>query len=72
MAGQQTIRVPMLQVYGGQDKASRPSTVPRREGSERALQDVVFEEGVHVCITCSKRARPLIAVGLPNTFERDS
>lgn len=63
MAGAaERIRVPLLQVYGGRDKASPPEHAYRvaRE-VPGPCTTVVFEEGVHVCNNVQNKARPLIA-----------
>ncbi|HEV7392961.1 MAG TPA: alpha/beta fold hydrolase, partial [Burkholderiales bacterium] len=63
MAGAaERIRVPLLQVYGGQDKASPPEQAYRVEKEVKGpCETVVFDEGVHVCNNVQNRARPLIA-----------
>jgi len=56
------IKVPLLQVYGGRDKASPPEHAYRIEKEVRGpTTTVVFEEGVHVCNNVQYKARPLIA-----------
>ena len=63
MAGAaERIRVPLLQVYGGKDKASPPSEAYRVEKEVKGpCRTVVFEDGVHVCNNVQNKARPLIA-----------
>lgn len=56
------IKVPLLQVYGGRDKASPPEHAYRVEKEVKGpVTTVVFEEGVHVCNNVQYKARPLIA-----------
>jgi dipeptidyl aminopeptidase/acylaminoacyl peptidase len=63
MAGAaERIRVPLLQVYGGQDRASPPEQAYRVEKEVKGpCTTVVFDEGVHVCNNVQNKARPLIA-----------
>ena len=63
MAGAaERIRVPLLQVYGGRDKASPPSEAYKVEKAVQGpCRTVVFDEGVHVCNNVQNKARPLIA-----------
>ncbi|MGE5525012.1 MAG: alpha/beta hydrolase family protein [Rhodospirillaceae bacterium] len=56
------IRVPLLQVYGGRDKASPPEQAYRVEKEVPGpVTTVVYEEGVHVCNNVQYKARPMIA-----------
>ena len=63
MAGAaERITVPLLQVYGGRDKASPPSEAYRVEKEVQGpCKTVVYEEGVHVCNNVQNEARPMIA-----------
>ena len=63
MAGAaERIRVPLLQVYGGRDKASPPEQAYRVEKEVPGpVTTVVYEEGVHVCNNVQYKARPMIA-----------
>jgi 2,6-dihydroxypseudooxynicotine hydrolase len=63
MAGAaERIRVPLLQVYGGKDKASPPAEACKVEQAVKGpCRTVVFDEGVHVCNNVQNKARPLIA-----------
>jgi 2,6-dihydroxypseudooxynicotine hydrolase len=63
MAGAaERMRVPLLQVYGGMDKASPPEQAYRVEKEVKGpCTTVVFDEGVHVCNNVQNKARPLIA-----------
>lgn len=71
MAGAaERIRVPLLQVYGGQDKASPPEQAYRVEKEVKGpCETVVFDEGVHVCNNVQNSARPLIADWLQQQLE---
>jgi alpha-beta hydrolase superfamily lysophospholipase len=56
------ITVPLLQVYGGRDRASPPEEARRVEKEVRGpVKTIIYEEGVHVCNNMQNRARPLIA-----------
>ena len=56
------LTVPLLQVYGGLDKASPPEHAYRVEKEVRGpVTTLVFENGVHVCNNLSHIARPMIA-----------
>lgn len=70
MAGAaERIRVPLLQVYGGRDKASPPEQAYRVEKEVSGpVTTVVYEEGVHVCNNVQYKARPMIADWLANTL----
>ena len=70
MAGAaERIRVPLLQVYGGMDKASPPAEAHRVENEVKGpCRTVVFDEGVHVCNNVQNKARPLIADWLREQF----
>jgi dipeptidyl aminopeptidase/acylaminoacyl peptidase len=58
----QRIRVPLLQVYGGLDRASPPEQAYRVEKEVRGpATTVIYPEGVHVCNNVQYKARPLIA-----------
>ncbi len=63
MAGAaERITVPLLQVYGGLDKASPPEHAYQVEAVVRGpTTTVVFEDGVHVCNNLYPIVRPLIA-----------
>ncbi len=63
MAGAaERITVPLLQVYGGLDKASPPEHAYRVEAEVRGpATTVVFEDGVHVCNNLHQIVRPMIA-----------
>ena len=63
MAGAaERIKVPLLQIYGGRDKASPPEHARRVEKEVRGpTTTLVFEEGVHVCNNLHHIVRPLIA-----------
>mgnify|MGYP005806606913 CR=1 FL=1 len=63
MAGAaERIRVPLLQVYGGRDRASPPEQAYRVEKEVPGpVTTVVYEEGVHVCNNVQYKARPMIA-----------
>ena len=57
-----TLRVPLLQVYGGLDKASPPEHAYRVEKAVKGpTTTVVFDDGVHVCNNLHHVVRPLIA-----------
>jgi len=62
MAGAaERITVPLLQVYGGLDKASQPEHAYRVETEVRGpTTTMVFEDGVHVCNNLHHIVRPLI------------
>ena len=56
------LKVPLLQVYGGLDKASPPEHAYRVEKEVKGpTKTVVFDDGVHVCNNLSHIVRPLIA-----------
>jgi 2,6-dihydroxypseudooxynicotine hydrolase len=58
----ETLRVPLLQVYGGLDKASPPEHAYRVEKAVKGpTTTVVFDDGVHVCNNLHHVVRPLIA-----------
>jgi 2,6-dihydroxypseudooxynicotine hydrolase len=63
MAGAaERIRVPLLQVYGGLDKASPPAEAYKVEKEVKGpCRTVIYDEGVHVCNNVQNKARPLIA-----------
>jgi len=63
MAGAaERLKVPLLQIYGGLDKASPPEHAYRVEKEVKGpTTTVVFENGVHVCNNLHHIARPLIA-----------
>jgi len=63
MAGAaERIKVPLLQVYGGLDKASPPEHAYRVEKEVKGpTTTLVFDEGVHVCNNLHHIVRPLIA-----------
>ena len=74
MAGAaERIRVPLLQVYGGRDKASPPEEAYRVERQVPGpVTTVVYEEGVHVCNNVQYKARPMIADWLSMIFTAGS
>jgi len=56
------LTVPLLQVYGGLDKASPPEHAYRVEKEVKGpATTLVFDDGVHVCNNLSHIVRPLIA-----------
>jgi pimeloyl-ACP methyl ester carboxylesterase len=56
------LKVPLLQVYGGLDKASPPEQAYRVEKAVKGpTTTVVFDDGVHVCNNLHHVVRPLIA-----------
>jgi pimeloyl-ACP methyl ester carboxylesterase len=56
------LTVPLLQVYGGLDKASPPEHAYRVERAVKGpTTTVVFDDGVHVCNNLHHIVRPLIA-----------
>lgn len=56
------VKVPLLQVYGGLDKASPPEHAYRVEKEVKGpVTTIVFEDGVHVCNNLHHIVRPLIA-----------
>jgi 2,6-dihydroxypseudooxynicotine hydrolase len=56
------LKVPLLQVYGGLDKASPPEHAYRVEKEVKGpATTIVFDDGVHVCNNLSHIVRPLIA-----------
>ncbi len=56
------ITVPLLQVYGGLDKASPPEHAYRVEAEVPGpTTTMVFDDGVHVCNNLHQLVRPLIA-----------
>jgi dienelactone hydrolase len=56
------LKVPLLQVYGGLDKASPPEHAYRVEKEVKGpATTIVFEDGVHVCNNLHHIVRPLIA-----------
>jgi dienelactone hydrolase len=58
----ETLRVPLLQIYGGLDKASPPEQAYRVEKAVKGpTTTVVFDDGVHVCNNLHHVVRPLIA-----------
>jgi 2,6-dihydroxypseudooxynicotine hydrolase len=63
MAGAaERIRVPLLQIYGGLDKASPPEHAHRVAREVKGpTTTLVFEDGVHVCNNLHHIVRPLIA-----------
>ena len=63
MAGAaERIRVPLLQVYGGLDKASPPAEAYKVEQEVKGpCRTVIYDEGVHVCNNVQNKARPMIA-----------
>ena len=63
MAGAaELITVPLLQIYGGLDKASPPEHAYRVEAEVRGpATTVVFADGVHVCNNLHHIVRPMIA-----------
>lgn len=71
MAGAaERIRVPLLQVYGGLDKASPPAQAYCVEKEVKGpCTTVVFDEGVHVCNNVQNKARPLIADWLADVLK---
>ncbi|MFN7088152.1 MAG: alpha/beta hydrolase family protein [Burkholderiales bacterium] len=63
MAGAaERIKVPLLQVYGGRDKASPPEHAYHvAKEVPGPVTTVVYEDGVHVCNNVQYKARPMIA-----------
>jgi len=63
MAGAaERLKVPLLQIYGGLDKASPPEHAYRVEKEVKGpTTTLVFDEGVHVCNNLHHVVRPLIA-----------
>ncbi|HET9665030.1 MAG TPA: alpha/beta fold hydrolase, partial [Burkholderiales bacterium] len=60
------IKVPLLQIYGGLDKASPPEHAHRVAAEVKGPNTtLVFEDGVHVCNNLHHIVRPLIADWLP-------
>lgn len=56
------IKVPLLQIYGGLDKASPPEQAHRVAAEVKGPKTtLVFEDGVHVCNNLHHIVRPLIA-----------
>jgi pimeloyl-ACP methyl ester carboxylesterase len=56
------IKVPLLQIYGGLDKASPPEHAHRVAAEVKGPRTtLVFEDGVHVCNNLHHIVRPLIA-----------
>ena len=56
------LTVPLLQVYGGLDKASPPEQAYRVEKEVKGpTTTVVYDDGVHVCNNLHHIVRPLIA-----------
>ena len=56
------LMVPLLQVYGGLDKASPPEQAYRVEQEVKGpTTTVVYDDGVHVCNNLHHIVRPLIA-----------
>lgn len=56
------VKVPLLQIYGGLDKASPPEHAYRVEKEVKGpTTTIVFEDGVHVCNNLHHIVRPLIA-----------
>ena len=57
------ITVPLLQVYGGLDKASPPEHAYRVEAEVPGpCTTVVFDDGVHVCNNLYPIVRPMMAI----------
>jgi dienelactone hydrolase len=63
MAGAaERLKVPLLQIYGGLDKASPPEHAYRVEKEVKGpATTIVFDDGVHVCNNLHHVVRPLIA-----------
>ncbi len=63
MAGAaERLKVPLLQIYGGLDKASPPEHARRVEKEVKGpVTTLVFDDGVHVCNNLHHVVRPLIA-----------
>ena len=63
MAGAaERLKVPLLQIYGGLDKASPPEHAYRVEKEVKGpTTTLVFDDGVHVCNNLHHIVRPLIA-----------
>ena len=56
------LKIPLLQVYGGLDKASPPEHAYRVEKEVKGpTTTIVFDDGVHVCNNLHHVVRPLIA-----------
>lgn len=56
------LKVPLLQVYGGLDKASPPEHAYRVEKEVKGpTTTLVFDDGVHVCNNLHHIVRPLVA-----------
>jgi pimeloyl-ACP methyl ester carboxylesterase len=56
------LKVPLLQVCGGLDKASPPEQAYRvAKAAKGPTTTVVFDDGVHVCDNLHHVVRPLIA-----------
>ena len=72
MAGAaERLKVPLLQVYGGLDKASPPEHAYRVEKEVKGpTTTVVFENGVHVCNNLHHIARPMIADWLADQLNK--
>lgn len=70
MAGAaERIKVPLLQIYGGLDKASPPSHAHRVAAEVKGPKTtLVFDDGVHVCNNLHHIVRPLIADWLADTL----
>jgi pimeloyl-ACP methyl ester carboxylesterase len=67
------LTVPLLQVYGGLDKASPPEHAYRVEKAVKGpTTTVVFDDGVHVCNNLHHIVRPLIADWLAQHLRLDS
>jgi len=72
MAGAaERLKVPLLQVYGGLDKASPPEHAYRVEKEVKGpATTVVFENGVHVCNNLHHIVRPMIADWLADQLNK--
>jgi pimeloyl-ACP methyl ester carboxylesterase len=56
------ITVPLLQVYGGLDKASPPEHAYRAEAEVPGpCTTIIYDDGVHVCNNLYPIVRPMIA-----------
>jgi dienelactone hydrolase len=66
----ETLKAPLLQVYGGLDKASPPEQAYRVEKAVKGpTTTVIFDDGVHVCNNLHHVVRPLIADWLAKHLE---
>ncbi len=64
------IKAPLLQIYGGLDKASPPEHAHRVAAEVKGPRTtLVFEDGVHVCNNLQHVVRPLIADWLADTLK---